>query len=94
MTFDRKGNWDMGLKLERMDGSKFFFLINGCTVACLKVAGTCPERRLVFNRATRLGPTEQNTSLRRRGGMLSVGQFVGRRWETMSESEERVTGSK
>ena len=84
----------MGLKFERMDGSRVFFLISGCTTACLKEAGTWPETRHAFIRDTRVGPTEQKTSLRRREGMLSVGQFVGRRWETISESEERDICSK
>ena len=60
----------MGLKFERMDGSRFFFFMSGCTTACLKTAGTCPERRHVLNRETRFGPTELKTSLRRRGGAI------------------------
>ena len=63
-------------------------------MACLKGVGTCPERRDVFNKEARLGPTAWITSFRRREGILSVGQFVERRWETMSMSEERDTGVK
>jgi len=40
-----------------------------------------------------VGPTESRTSLRRRKGRLSEGQFVGRRCLTISEREERETGS-
>lgn len=40
ITLDRNDNWEMGLKFERMEGSIFFFLMRGCTTACLKTAGT------------------------------------------------------
>ena len=54
--------------MERIDGSKFFFLISGWTIACLKGTGTRPELRDILKSEVRLGPMEQKTSLRRRGG--------------------------
>ena len=84
----------MGLKFARMEGSRFFFLNSGLTTACLKAAGTHPELREVFKSNKILAPTELKTSLRRREGMLSEVQFVGRRCLTTSEREERDTGSK
>ena len=84
----------MGLKFARMEGSRFFFIRSGLTTACLKAAGTHPEVREVFKSNKILAPTESKTSLRRREGMLSEVQFVGRRCLTTSEREERDTGSK
>ena len=84
----------MGLKFARMEGSRFFFLSSGLTTACLKAAGTHPELREVFISNKILAPTDPKTSLRRREGMLSEVQFVGRRCMTTSEREERDTGSK
>ena len=82
----------MGLKLERMSGSRFFFLMRGCTTACLRVAGMEPEMRDVLIIVRTVGPMEVKTSLKSREGMQSVGQFVGRRWVTMSEREGREIG--
>lgn len=42
-TLDKKGSLEIGLKFERTETSKFGFLINGCTIACLKGTGKSPE---------------------------------------------------
>ncbi len=62
-------------------------------MACLKTAGTHPELRDVLTKDTTLGPTVSKTSLTKRAGILSRGQFVGRSCLTMSERWENVTGS-
>lgn len=62
-------------------------------MACLKTAGTDPEARQVFINFRMHGPTTLKTSLRRRGGMLSEGQYEGRRWWTISDRWGSDTGS-
>ena len=61
-TLDRKGSLEMGLKLERREGSRFSFFSSGCTTACLKAAGTQPEIRLEFITDSMQGPTVSDTS--------------------------------
>ncbi len=91
--FDKKGSLDIGLKLDKIEASKLFFFRSGWTMACLKTAGTHPELRDVLTKDTTLGPTVSKTSLTKRAGILSRGQFVGRSCLTMSERWENVTGS-
>ena len=89
---DKKGSWEMGLKLESIVGSRVFFLIKGSTTACLKAAGIRPEVRDVLIKVKTVGPMESKTSLRRREGTQFEGQLVDLRWETTSEREERDMG--
>ena len=89
----RKGSLEMGLKLERTEGSRLSFFNKGCTTACLKAAGTLPERREVLINDIIHGPTVSKTSLRRLTVILSEGQFVGRRWWTTSERKDIDMGS-
>ena len=58
---DRKGSLEMGLKLERTEGSRLSLFNKGCTTACLKAAGTLPERRQVLINDIIHGPTVSNT---------------------------------
>ena len=83
----------MGLKFDKIDESRFFFLISGFTTACLKAAGTQPEVRHKFINKRTAGPTALKTSIKSLEGMQSVGQFVGLRCETTSESKARDMGS-
>ena len=84
----------MGLKLERLEVSRFFFFKRGCTVASLKVGGTQPDVRQEFINVRTVGPTASKTSFRRRGGMQSEGQLEGRRSLTTSVRAGRDIGAK
>ena len=84
----------MGLKLEKLEVSRFFFFNSGCTMACLKGRGTLPDVRQELINSQTLGPIAPNTSFRRRGGIQSEGQFEGRRCITTSVRAEREIGSK
>ena len=86
---------EIGLKFERVAGSRLGFLTNGCTTACLNAAGTQLEVRMVLISCRRKGATESRTvaSLRRREGRQSEGQLEDRRCLTASEREDREIGS-
>lgn len=47
-SFERNERLQIGVKFERTVVSRLDCLINGCTTACLKVAGATPEARLLF----------------------------------------------
>ena len=85
----------MGLKLERIEGSRFGFFNSGRTTACLKAAGMQPEERMRLINSRRMGATVSKTaeSLNRREGRQSEGQFEGCRCLTALERENRVMGS-
>ena len=91
-TLERKGSWEMGLKLDKIDGSMFFFLRRGFTTACLKAAGTQPEVRQQLMMDSMFGPIVPRTSLRSRGGILSEGQVEGLRCMMTSLRWDRVMG--
>ena len=42
-TLDKKGSFEIGRKLARIDVLRLGFLISGCTMACLKGAGKQAE---------------------------------------------------
>ena len=85
---------EIGLKFARTVVSKFAFLRRGCTTACLKYVGTIPVARLQFKIDWMVGPTVSQTSLKRCGGIASVGQAEGFNSETIVLREVRDTSSK
>ena len=86
---------EIGLKFERIEGSRLGFFRSGCTTACLKAAGTQPEEKMVLINSRRKGATVSRTvgSLRRREGRQSEGQLEDCRCLTALEREDRVMGS-
>lgn len=62
----------ISLKFERSVVSIFalVFLRNGCTTACLRLAGMVPIRREVLIMVKTLGPIMSKTSLKRREGIM------------------------
>lgn len=93
-TFDRKGSFEIGLKLDKTLGSRLFFFISGCTAACLKAAGTEPDIREELISWITQGPSVLKTSLKRRGGTVSRGQHEGLNWLIISVKLDKETGSK
>lgn len=98
MTFsnilDIKENFEMGLKLLKLEGSRLGFLIKSWITACLKLDGTVPFKRELFITDNKLWPTVSNTSFNRCEATMFVGAEVGFMWETMSFNVDRATGSK
>lgn len=89
---DENGSLETGLKFDNTYEVRFFFVIR--TAACFGAAGTYPELKLECIRARTVGRTVPNTFKEAGGGMLSEGQFVGRRCLTVSESKVKDVGSK
>ena len=56
-TLDKKGSLEMGLKLDKMLGSRFVFLRSDWTVACLNEEGEQPVQRQQFMMDRMLRPT-------------------------------------
>lgn len=63
-------------------------------VACLRPAGTSPVSRLLFMKARMRGLMVEKTSLKRREGMESEGQYVGLKRETTLDMSEDDMGRK
>ncbi len=84
----------MGRKLLMLKGSKPFFLRRGWITACLKLAGTTPDDKLLFKIDRILGPIVSKTFLNKEEGMTSPGDLVGFIWAIISLSCCREVGKK
>lgn len=78
----------VGLKFDRIVGSRAGFLIRGLTTACLSILGKVGEYRALF----RPGKTDGKTSLKSGRGTASLGDLEGFRWPTISSRTDMITG--
>ena len=87
-TLERKGSLEMGLKLERTEGSRLCFLIRGWTIACLKAVGTQPEPRQVFINVKMCGPPMLEMCFSSLAGILSKVYWEGLHFLTTCNKRE------
>ncbi len=64
-TLDRKGSFEIGLKLDSSVESKLDLFIKGCTIACLKWAGMEPVAKQRLIRIRILWPTTLKTCFKK-----------------------------
>ncbi len=92
-TLDRKGSFEIGLKLDSSVESKLDLFIKGCTIACLKWGGMEPVAKQQLIRIRILWPTTLKTCFKKRAGIISWGLMEGLRCLTTSVNDVMETGS-